>query len=449
MQNSEDVHNLLVPIVVAPTPVPVTAPLSPSQDTTSDQVAAFYRPHPIPFVRHAPLPPSGQSQMVASGKSVSQTQSGRAVYGKIRNLNQIPAPIAGQGIAPTVGSNNQTVTKTLRNLPTTYTLTGSWTNPQNAIDNDPNTFAEASSTTANIVYLATVFPNFANWFTSNLLQVTTYVVAVTGGSVIVEYSTNSGTSWTNMRTVSSADSIPVVSQVPLALSIPTGNVQVRITLPGSATGTPGMASAYAGTGANDATVGTAAWSNPSNATGSSTSTFASVSYTDTNNNETTEYLKLTNYGFSVPAGATINGIAASIYEKGNSATNSDILPPPYGDVSWGQSVQDFSVKLYKGGTITGADRALGSNWPNVASAVSYGGTTDLWGTTWTAADINGSGFGIGISANLTVFTSNPHVPTTTAIAAVYYAQITVYYTTTTGTSSSTTRIYDIAQLTTL
>jgi len=430
LQNSEDVRNLLVPIVVAPTPVPVTAPLSPSQDTTSDQVAAFYRPHPIPFVRHSPLPPSGQSQMVASGKSVSQTQSGRAVYGKIRNLNQIPAPIGNQGIAPTVSASNQTVTKTLRNLPTTYTLTGSWTNPQNAIDNDPTSFAVASSTSANIVYLATTFPNFANWFSSNLLQVVTYVTAVSGGSVIVEYSTNSGTSWTTMRTVSSADTGPVTSQVPLNLNIPTANVQVRITLPGSSGGTPGSTTNAPTTFANDATVGSVAWS----ISGAQATVSAASS---TTLSENTEYFKATNLGFSVPGTATINGIAVTVNEFGKSGTTD----------FYTFNVADSSVKLCKAGTPTGTDEALGSNWPEPRGNAYYGGTTDLWGVAWTAADINNSGFGIAISANLSISSDGVHNVTTSA--TIFSISITVYYTTSSGSSSATTRIYDIAQLTTL
>jgi len=102
LQNSEDVRNLLAPIVVAPTPMPVIAPLPPTQDTAPDQVAAFYKPHPIPFFRHSPLPAAGQSQMVASGKSVSQTQSGRSIFGVTRNLNQIPLSTTNQGAIPPI-----------------------------------------------------------------------------------------------------------------------------------------------------------------------------------------------------------------------------------------------------------------------------------------------------------------------------------------------------------
>src|SRR5262249_12852505 len=152
---------------------------------------------------------------------------------------------------------------------------------------------------------------------SNLLQVVTYVTAVSGGSVIVEYSIDNGVSWTNKRTVGSADTAPVTTQVGLPVSLPTNNVQGRITHPGSSTGTSGMATDYAGTGANDAAVGTAPWVNPTSAQGNQTTAFADVEFVATSNsNETTEYLKLTNYGFAVPGGSTINGIAASVYKQG-------------------------------------------------------------------------------------------------------------------------------------
>ena len=51
-------------------------------------------------------------------------------------------------------------------------------------------------------------------------------------------------------------------------------------------------------------------------------------------------------------------------------------------------------------------------------AAVYGSTSDLWGTTWTAADINNSDFGVALAAN----------STNARIAYVDYMQITVTYT---------------------
>jgi len=63
-----------------------------------------------------------------------------------------------------------------------------------------------------------------------------------------------------------------------------------------------------GTMADDATVGTVAWSNPdrakSLADGNATAVLSSLGVS--------HYLKATNFGFSIPTGATIDGILAEI-----------------------------------------------------------------------------------------------------------------------------------------
>lgn len=208
MQNSEDVRNLLVPIVVAPTPVPVTAPLSPSQDTTSDQVAAFYRPHPIPFVRHSPLPTAGQASVGATSKSVSQTQSGRTAYGQVRNLNQIPSSTVNSGtIAP--------IAAQISNLTTAYLCSttasslgsgGSVTNPKNAIDGDLSTFADivdsiSSPGTAATSLTVSGFPG-VRAVTPAVLNVLSSADFTNGVPLLtVAYSLNGGTSFTNIYSV--------------------------------------------------------------------------------------------------------------------------------------------------------------------------------------------------------------------------------------------------------
>jgi hypothetical protein len=66
----------------------------------------------------------------------------------------------------------------------------------------------------------------------------------------------------------------------------------------------------------------------------------------------------------------------------------------------GASAVDNSVRLMKAGVITGADRAQTTvTWPTGDSYAVYGGASDLWGTTWTLADINDANFGVVLSAN--------------------------------------------------
>jgi hypothetical protein len=349
-------------------------------------------------------------------------------------VGSISLPQSGAGA--TVGNNDGGAggqyAKTLRLQPTVSTLTGAWTNPGGAIDNDASTFASASSTTANIIYLATVFPSFVNWFTSVVLQVISQITAVSGGSVLIEYSTNAGGSWQTLRSVSTPDSVPVTSQVNLSLSTPTQNIQVRITLPGSTGGTQANVSAYAGTGADDASSGTLVWINPTNAQGNQSAVFASSIDGTANILAYSHYLKLTNFGFAVPSGATINGIQATILRSSN-----------FVDDGMGNDryINDNVIRLYKAGVLSGSNYgSYAANWPTTKATATYGGSSDLWGTTWTYSDVNNANFGIGIQAML-----ENDGTYNNAIARVYSLQITVYYTTSGGgAASAASKVFDIA-----
>ena len=67
---------------------------------------------------------------------------------------------------------------------------------------------------------------------------------------------------------------------------------------------------------------------------------------------------------------------------------------PAGD----DSVADGSVSIIKGGQIGSAERALPTAWSTDVTWVSYGGPTDLWGESWTPADLNSPDFGLAFSA---------------------------------------------------
>ena len=89
----------------------------------------------------------------------------------------------------------------------------------------------------------------------------------------------------------------------------------------------------------------------------------------------------------------------------------------------GHQISDNSIRLAKGGTISGNDKSTGAIWPasDTNTYVSYGNATDLWGLNWTPADVNGSGFGAVISA----IKGNGNSLRT---AYVDHIRITVYYT---------------------
>lgn len=168
-----------------------------------------------------------------------------------------------------------------------------------------------------------------------------------------------------------------------------------------------------GTLADDATVGTVAWNNPSNAS-SQNNTYASL--IADGDLTTTHYLKVTNFGFAIPTGATINGIKAEVDKY------STLF------VLGSDDFKDFQVRAVKGGTIGSTDRADATSWAttDTNTYTTYGGSSDLWGDTWTPADINSSGFGFAISARNTCSICSVGISDDVFIDHI---RMTIYYTT--------------------
>lgn len=106
-------------------------------------------------------------------------------------------------------------------------------------------------------------------------------------------------------------------------------------------------------------------------------------------NGLSHYLEATNFGFSIPSGATINGISVSLERKASVT----------GSVRY---VRDSVVKLIKGGTASGDNKAdTATKWTTSDSVITYGGSADLWGLTLTDTDINASNFGVRLQTNHT------------------------------------------------
>ena len=143
------------------------------------------------------------------------------------------------------------------------------------------------------------------------------------------------------------------------------------------------ATAIAGTGASVSTGsgGTKPWGNPGGITAddSSYASTAGVFYTT----EGSYFLRATNFGFSIPSGATINGITATI--RANAS---------YYDGFAGDYVYVTSVVLLKGGTRGGSDLSDSADIISSEASYVYGATNTLWGNTWSASDINSSNFGL-------------------------------------------------------
>lgn len=94
----------------------------------------------------------------------------------------------------------------------------------------------------------------------------------------------------------------------------------------------------AGTGADDASIGTVTWSNPGNITASDNT-----------------------YATNVDAGYT--------------------------------EIRHYQIRMVKGGTIQGNTVTDGTQLHTVDTEITWGTTSDLWGLTWTADDINATNFG--------------------------------------------------------
>jgi len=134
---------------------------------------------------------------------------------------------------------------------------------------------------------------------------------------------------------------------------------------------------------NVAGIGTIAW-NPATLAGplASDNAYATASVND---NQTTNYLQCTGYGFAIPAGATINGITVNVERKASNTL-----------------VRDAAMRLVKDvagvATIQATDRSTLTNYTTVDVIEAHGGAADLWGGAWTAADINSGNFGAALAS---------------------------------------------------
>ena len=88
-------------------------------------------------------------------------------------------------------------------------------------------------------------------------------------------------------------------------------------------------------------------------------------------------------------------------------------------------MRDSEVKLVKGGVIQATNKAVtGTDWPTAGLGIaSYGGAADLWGGSWTTADIKASNFGVVLAAINPNTTHNRDRD-----ATVDYIRVTITYT---------------------
>lgn len=126
------------------------------------------------------------------------------------------------------------------------------------------------------------------------------------------------------------------------------------------------------------------WTNITNV-GSSDNTYATFGNITGSVGRYTDYLVATNFGFNLPAGATITGIQAEV-ERAD----------PNGRTA------DYSVRIVKNGTIGTTEQAFNASYSISDNIQTYGNGGDTWGESWTVTDINSANFGIAIAAKRSV-----------------------------------------------
>lgn len=150
------------------------------------------------------------------------------------------------------------------------------------------------------------------------------------------------------------------------------------------------------------------WSSPSNAQ-TSNDTAANATVGTGIVSATSEFLRgVQLVSASVPSDAQIVGVEVTVERLASST-----VPP---------QCKDSSLQLVKGGSATGTNNASASFWNEGSdTTVTYGGPTDLWGTTLTASDVTASNFGVQLS----ITNTSPGSGATTG--AVDQIRMKIYY----------------------
>lgn len=320
--------------------------------------------------------------------------------------------------SPSTGLSSQTASNPTANPSSTTTYTVTKTTTANGctaqasvtvtVDNTAPTVAALTGTQTVCEASTTTFSSTTGggvWSSNNTSVATVnagVVTGVSGGTASISYTVTgaNGCITTVSRTVT-VNALPVTTGV-IICAAGSGSLTSSTSCPSN---TPVTTTAtIAGTGAVSGTGIT--WTNPTRVNTEDNS-YATSNGGFTNGTTSSQTLNATNFGFSIPTTATISGIQVTIGRFRNGGFLGEVL--------------DNSVRLIKSGTSVGNNNGLtGSNWGTTETAVGYGTTSDLWGTTWSPADVNSSNFGAALIVNFSSFSNR--------VANVDYVKIAVTYT---------------------
>jgi len=112
----------------------------------------------------------------------------------------------------------------------------------------------------------------------------------------------------------------------------------------------------------------------------------------------------TNFDFGLPAGATIDGVEVNVESRVSSGT-------------WTQVVQ-----LYDASAAIGTSKSTTGITSTTKESRGYGGASDVWSASLTQAIINGTGFGVRLTATRTAGTGGSRLRTDYLEARVHYTE---------------------------
>lgn len=165
------------------------------------------------------------------------------------------------------------------------------------------------------------------------------------------------------------------------------------------------------TGANNASVGNAAWSSPTNVVSNNGAESTCTVVPNFAAFDEAQWLVATNFGASVPSGATIDGIEIQVDARQRSNVSN-------------QGPTQVYTQLWNAGAAIGSDQGAtesGSWVYNTSAFKTYGGSANVWGASLTDTIVNGSGFGVAWRYRRTSAESSYNV-------SVDVIQIKIYYT---------------------
>ena len=131
------------------------------------------------------------------------------------------------------------------------------------------------------------------------------------------------------------------------------------------------------------------------------------------NDQLSQSLTLTKFGFRIPPTAIITGVAVSLSRRAQHAETTN-------------RILDAGVRLtLNGRSFAGSTQAeKATQWPSEKSEwIQYGHSSDLWGLTLSPSDVNSPNFGVGIQAQCTSSGAEGN-----SVATVYPVSVTVYFT---------------------